>query len=446
MELSTYAGDFRAFKGLIAAQVAGVAVTVKEVDPKGTTPNTVPVLSTPHGELTQSNAIARYIARSRPEAGLFGQSFFQSGQVDSFIDWGTNNVELPAIVSTYWQFGWQEFNFQANKKALEDLAAAFATLEAHLLSRTYLVGNRLSLADIIIASQLFYPLKLTLDGAFRAQFPATIRWFSHVTALPAAAAVLGAVVLCRKAPAAPKKAEKPKGEKPAAKEGGGGKKPQGEQKPKGEKPAKQEKPKPAPKAAEPAEEADADADAGGEAAPGRDLEAEAEAEEAARKKKGHPLDKLPPSTLQLDEWKRQYSNSGDDYFKSMDWFWPNFDASGYSLWLQEFQHNEECVQDFIVSNKIEGYIQRTSEIQKYAFGVLQILDSKAEKGHYTVNGVWLIRGPDISPMLDCNPEAVVYTWTKLDHTDEATRKRIANYWCGETGIDGLDSVDAKVFK
>ena len=99
MELSTYAGDFRAFKALITAQVAGVSVAVKEVDAKGSSPNSVPVLSTPNGAITQSNAIARYIARSRPEAGLYGQTFFQSGQVDSWIDWGTNNA--PSVLELW---------------------------------------------------------------------------------------------------------------------------------------------------------------------------------------------------------------------------------------------------------------------------------------------------------------------------------------------------------
>eukprot|EP00750_Incisomonas_marina_P001634 INCI1141.1.p2 GENE.INCI1141.1~~INCI1141.1.p2 ORF type:complete len:430 (+),score=77.98 INCI1141.1:88-1290(+) len=400
MELSTYAGDFRAFKALITAQVAGVSVAVKEVDAKGSSPNSVPVLSTPNGAITQSNAIARYIARSRPEAGLYGQTFFQSGQVDSWIDWGTNNVELPAILTTYWQFGWQPFNFQANKKALEDLAAAFAELEAHLLSRTFLVGQRLSLADIIVASQLFYPLKLSLDGAFRAQFPATLRWFSHVTAIPASAAVLGAVVYCAKTPAAPKNANK----KDKKKQGGG----------------KKDKKKEAAPAAAPAP--------------------------APKKKEKNPLDLLPKSSFVLDDWKRTYSNSTTDYFKSMDWFWPNFDKEGWSIWFQEFNHNDENTKDFIVCNKIEGYVQRTIGIQKYAFGVMQMLDTFERLGYYTVAGVWLIRGQDIKPMLDVNPESSIYTWTRLDDQDEATRKRIAAYWCGETDIDGENCYDAKVFK
>lgn len=402
LELQTYAGDFRAFKGLVAASLAGVEVNVTEVDAKAQTPNTVPVLVTANGSLTQSNAIARYIARSRPEAGLFGQTFFQSGQVDSWIDWGTNNVELPAIVSTYWQFGWQEFNFQANKKAVDDLKAGFATLEAHLLSRTYLVSERLTLADVVVASQLLYPLKLSLDGAFRAQFPATMRWFSHITAIPAVAAVTGAVALCKKAPSPPKKQKQPKKQK--AKKEGGAKK--------GGAKKKAPAPAPAPK----------------------------------KKKEKNPLDLLPKTPLVLDDWKRTYSNSTRDYFKSMVWFWDNYDKEGWSMWLQEFNHNDENTTDFIVCNKIEGYVQRTIGIQKYSFGVMQMLDSKEKLGYYTVAGIWLIRGKKIEPMLDVNPESGVYTWTELNTDDEATRKRIAQYWCGETDIDGYDCYDAKVFK
>lgn len=398
MELSTYAGDFRAFKVLITAALAGVEVNVKEVDPKGedASPNSVPVLMTSQGKITQSNAIARYIARSRPEAGLYGQTFFQGGEVDQWIDWGTNNIELPAIVSTYWQFGWQDFNFQANKKALEDLAAGFAFLENHLLSRTFVVGQRLSLADIVLASQLFYPLKLSLDGAFRSKFPATLRWFSHVMALPASANVVGAVVYCAKAPSPPKNKKKQK-----------------EPKKKKEQPKKKEQAAPKPK---------------------------------AKKKEKNPLDLLPPSSFVLDEWKRQYSNATNDYFKSMEWFWPNFDEKGWSIWFQSFNHNDENTMDFIVCNKLEGYVQRTIGIQKYAFGVMQMLDTKEKLGYYTVAGIWLIRGQEIEPMLDVNPESSVYTWSRLDHNDEATRKRIAAYWCGEKDIDGADCYDAKVFK
>ena len=299
---------------------------------------------------------------------------------------------------------WCGLLVQANKKALEDLAAAFQQLEDHLVSRTYLVGQRLSLADIIVASQLHAPLQQSLDGAFRAKYPATLRWYSHVMALPAAAGVVGVVKFCKKAPAPPKKAKKEKKKKQGGGGGGGG----GGGK-------KQEKaPAPAPKKKE--------------------------------KKAKNPLDLLPKSAFVLDDWKRTYSNSTTDYFKSMVYFWEKFDAEGWSIWHQAFNHDDENVRDFIVCNKMEGYVQRTIGIQKYCFGVMQMLDSMAAKGYYTVAGIWLIRGQDIKPMIETNPESGVYTWTRLDPTAEADRKRIAQYWCGEKDIDGFDCYDAKVFK
>jgi elongation factor 1-gamma len=404
MELTTFPGDFRAFKVLITAGLAGVNVNVNEADSKAAQAvETLPTLTTSQGVLSQSNAIARYVARSRPEAGLLGSSFFQSGEVDSWIEWGTNNVELPGVLTTYMQFGWIDFNYQVNKKSLADLETALGHLEAHLLSRTFLVGQRLTLADVIVASQLFYPFKLNLDNSVRSKFPSTMRWFLHVMAQPAANSVVGAVTLCKVAPKPPKNNNN-NSKKNKKKKNNNNNQPKKANQPK--KPSQPKKPK----------------------------------------KPKNPLDLLPKTNFDLEEWKRQYSNARSDYFKSMEWFWPNFDADGWSIWLQEFNHNDENTTDFIVCNKMEGYVQRTIGIQKYAFGVMQMLDTMEKKGFYTVSGIWLIRGLQIEPMLDVNPESGVYTWSKLDHNDEATKKRIAQYWCGETDIDGADCYDAKVFK
>lgn len=387
LTLTYLKGDFKAWKVLITAKFAGVEV-VEDDSGTADTVHSLPVLATPNGALGASNAIARYFARSRPEAGLLGSSFFESAEVDSWIEWSTNNLELPAILSTYWQFEFIKFDFKANKAAVSDLLKGLAHLNEHLLSRTYLVGNRLSLADIVLFSQLVYPFRMTLPNL--SAFPAVTRWFTHIAAQPAVAATVGAVTFCKTAP-------KP----PAA--------------PKKQKQKKQQKPKQ-------------------QAAP--------KAKKASKPK--NPLDALPKSSMNLEEWKRQYSNSTSDYYKSMDWFWKNYDAEGWSIWFQTFNHNEENTRNFIVSNKLEGFVQRTIAIQKYAFGCMQMLDTKEEKGYYTVNGVWLIRGQDIKPM-DCNPEFGVYTWTKMDPTDAAVKKQIADYWCGEE-IDGYVCEDAKVFK
>ncbi len=62
-------------------------------------------------------------------------------------------------------------------KAVEGVRRAFGTLERHLTSRTYLVGDKVTLADIVVVSSLVYAFKFLLDPAFRAPFPAVTRWF-----------------------------------------------------------------------------------------------------------------------------------------------------------------------------------------------------------------------------------------------------------------------------
>ena len=111
LTLYTYPGNFRAFKILIAAEYNGVAIDVPafEMMKDNQTPEframspmgKVPVLKTPQGALFESNAIARYVARMRRDTELYGVSFFESGQVDSWIDFSTHELELAATMWLY---------------------------------------------------------------------------------------------------------------------------------------------------------------------------------------------------------------------------------------------------------------------------------------------------------------------------------------------------------
>ena len=78
LTLVTYPGNFRAFKALIAAEYAGVEIAVKDVDAKAAAKlsptGKVPVLETPQGTIFESNAIARYVARLRSDADLYGRT------------------------------------------------------------------------------------------------------------------------------------------------------------------------------------------------------------------------------------------------------------------------------------------------------------------------------------------------------------------------------------
>ena len=84
LTLYTFPTNFRAFKALIAAQYADLTIDVpkftmgvdnttaefQKMSPMGK----VPCLKTKDGCISQSNAIARYIARLRGDSGLYGNS------------------------------------------------------------------------------------------------------------------------------------------------------------------------------------------------------------------------------------------------------------------------------------------------------------------------------------------------------------------------------------
>lgn len=104
MKLYTDLGNFRAFKILIAAEYNNVAIEIPDFDAKVDSKKPeflkksplgkVPILETPEGSIFESNAIARYVARIRRDSELYGVSFLESGQVDSWIDFCSHDIEL----------------------------------------------------------------------------------------------------------------------------------------------------------------------------------------------------------------------------------------------------------------------------------------------------------------------------------------------------------------
>ena len=424
LKLVTYKALFRAQKVIITAEMAKVNL---EIDDEATESQLaslsvhgkVPCLVTPEGNISESNAIARYIGRMAPASlGLCGASPFESAQVDSWLDFCVQDLEIPATLWIAPILGWMDNNEAVSERASQDLKKGMSVLENHLKMETFFVGRQITLADIAIATTLLLPLKLVLDAKAREAFPNVMRWFDLCVHQQAFIDVIGEPKLCevamkpaaKAAAAAPAKAEKPK-EK--AQEAAKAPKKAAEEKPKAEK---------------------------------RKQEDEPLAEESYEDKKAkNPLDDLPKSPFVLDAWKREYSNApNNDCRKVMPYFWQNYDKEGYSLWFCDYNFNEECKVAFMTSNLISGFVQRSDALRKYAFGVMQITGTPQGQ---KVLGAWLLRGQDIKPMLTENDDAEYYTWTKLEQPPtEEQKKRIEELWCAEDQIDGLQILDCKVFK
>lgn len=423
IKLFTDQGNPAAWKILVAAKYAGVLIESPKfeygVDNK--TPEfekksplgKVPVLESHEGVIFEPNAAARFVAR-QSKSSLVGATDFEAAQVDQWIEFSVSEIDLPASVWVFPILGYIQNNAVATQRAKGDIRKVLDILNNHLADRTFLVGERISLADIVVATSLHRLYVKVLDPGFRKQYVNTNRWFTTVVNQPNFVAVAGQTVLATKMEAAPAAAA------PAAEEAKPAEKPKKEPKPqKAPAPKKEEKP-----AADEGEEED----------------------EFQEKKVKSALDNLPPSKFILDEWKRTYSNE-DTRPTALPWFWEHLDKEGYSVWFCDYKYNNELDKVFKSANLVGGFLQRLDKLRKYAFGSMLIFGND---GDMEVSGCWLFRGQDVpAEMSECD-DAEHYDWKKANLEDSQTKELINDYfaWDSTTKYGGkrLEFNQGKIFK
>lgn len=428
--LYTYPDNFRAYKALIAAQYSGAKVQVASDFVFGQTNKSeaflkkfplgkVPAFETADGKfLTESNAIAYYVSNEQ----LRGKTDLEKAEVLSFLSLADNEL-LPAVHG--WVFAVMGIiQFQKNnvERAKQDLKATLTALNSRLVHQTFLVGERLTLADIVVFATLLSAYEKVLDPSFRAPFGSLNRWFTTVLNQPQVKAVVKGFTMCAKvAEIDPKKFAEFQ-----AKTGGGGQQQQQQKEPKEK---KEKKPAPAKKEKEPE--------------PAEELDA-AELALAEEPKSKDPFDAMPKGTFNFDDFKRFYSN--EDEAKSIPYFWEKFDPEHYSIWFGEYKYPEELTKVFMSCNLITGMFQRLDKMRKQAFSSVCLF---GEDNNSTISGVWVWRGQDLAFTLspDWQVDYEVYDWKKLDPKSEETKKLVAQYfsWSG-TDSQGRKFNQGKIFK
>ena len=234
------------------------------------------------------------------------------------------NTEVLPVAGGYFlgPNGRVPFNKKAGEESLQQFYKIADVIEKHLLINTFLVGERLTLADIFAAGIYQRPFQYILDKKWRSINPNTARWFETVTNQPIYAnSGHPEIILCDEII---KNVPPPK--------------PEGEQQQK----KKEKAPKEAPKPKAAAKEAD-----------------EEEEEDKPAPKPKHPLEALDKPTLILDDWKRKYSNE-ETREVALPWFWENFKPDEYSLWKVDYKYNDELTMTFMTSNLIGMYQLPTS--------------------------------------------------------------------------------------
>jgi len=359
-------------------------------------------------KLFETTAIARYIAALAKNSTLLGSSLDEQALIDQWISFADSEIFAHARTLNIIVTGQMPYTKPGDVFFREKINKNLAVLEAHLATRTYFVTERITLADISVAAVLKSIFEKYIGAAERATLPNTLRFYNTISNHSAIKPEFGETVFLEKAvqytpPAKPAKPAK----EPAA-------------------PAAPKEAKPAP--AKKAEEEDDD-------------DEPAIREEPKAK---NPLDDLPKSTFNLEDWKRYYSNNdAEGETGSVKWFYDHFDKEGFSVWKVDFKDNQDLTLTYKSSNQIGGFFNRLEASRKYAFGSMGVL---GENNNSIITGIFVVRGQDYKPVLDVAPDWESYDYQKIDLENAEQKKFFEDALAWTLEVDGKKWVDGKNFK
>lgn len=349
-----------------------------------------PVLQTNEGYIFETNAIVRHFGRLDASGQkLYGGTPFEASQVDMWIDFSSteiDNANRPFLLNFF-------CGTPLPADALGAVEECLWGLENYLETRTFLVGERMTIADISVGFSLQWVFRVNVAHAeaLAKKFKNVYRLYNTVMQHPKTLEVLksqGATFGAVKAPKEEKKQEKKPEKKPAKKE-----------------------------------EDDDD-----------DMPKE-------EKKKPNPLDSLPPSDFVLDAFKREYSNT-DTRTVAAPYFFEKFDSKGFTCFWCRYKYNDENKMQFMTANLVRGWFQRMEHTRKYAFGVALLV---GEPTKHDIVAFWVFRGKGMPEIVQEVVDTELFEWEEIKNI-ESEKAKITDYLCWEGPTIGKPVLEGKCFK
>lgn len=146
-------------------------------------PGKIPALECPDGTcIFESDAIAQYVAESRPRAAqLVGATPAQRAQIRQWICFAGSEAMDPVVQLVLWRVGMRPYDEAVETTALAGLERSLDCLERHLVGRRWLATeDELSLADLSLASSLYWGFMQVIDKEMRDKYPRVVAWSRDV--------------------------------------------------------------------------------------------------------------------------------------------------------------------------------------------------------------------------------------------------------------------------
>ncbi|GAB1318124.1 hypothetical protein MFIFM68171_08334 [Madurella fahalii] len=162
----------------------------------------VPAFESADGKflLTEGQAIARYLAESGPKAGqLVGNDAQTRAVIEQWACFSeqelATNLIPPLLMVTLKLIPYDEEKYKTNVANLE---RAVKRLEGALKGKKYLVGDQLTLADIMVLGPMHLAAKFLVDAEMRKEAPSIEGYLKSLLEVPELKKAFGELELCEK--------------------------------------------------------------------------------------------------------------------------------------------------------------------------------------------------------------------------------------------------------
>ncbi len=337
---------------------------------------TLPFLETKNGNISESISIEIFLAKKhKPE--ILGSNAFEHAKINQWIEFANCEIQNCAKELIYPIFKGKKPENKGNENDDKKFKKYLSLLEKEFKKgNKYIMGNKLTLADIVLFRYLRFFFMFYLTEKIRNSLcPKLTLWFENIMNTQEAIEAYGRTLLCKK----------------------------------------QLKP--------------------------LDIKIEKNKNKNEPKKeikKENPLDFLPPSKFDLDNFKKEFCENSNKK-EVMEKFWKDFDPKGYSLWLIEYQNLEsEGKKLFRMKNSKNFFLERfDDDFKRYSFGVHGVYGNNNE---FKVKGLWMWRGEDIPEEIKENEYFNYLNIKKLDCKNDKDKKLVEEYW---TKCNKGDKVDER---
>ena len=337
---------------------------------------TLPFLETKNGNISESISIEIFLAKKhKPE--ILGSNAFEHAKINQWIEFANCEIQNCAKELIYPIFKGKKPENKGNENEDKKFKKYISLLEKEFKKgNKFIMGNKLTLADIVLFRYLRFFFMFYLTEKIRNSLcPKLTLWFENIMNTQEAIEAYGRTLLCKK----------------------------------------QLKP--------------------------LDIKIEKNKNKNEPKKeikKENPLDFLPPSKFDLDNFKKEFCENSNKK-EVMEKFWKDFDPKGYSLWLIEYQNLEsEGKKLFRMKNSKDFFLERfDDDFKRYSFGVHGVYGNNNE---FKVKGLWMWRGEDIPEEIKENEYFNYLNIKKLDCKNDKDKKLVEEYW---TKCNKGDKVDER---